>query len=74
MTRQSSDNPASSLRAALASPFMAIRLAGILVLKEALGKGTFSDAARHLNMPRRTLERLRDDFPDDFKVEPKAES
>jgi transposase-like protein len=65
MRRKQTDEPATALRAALASPWPELRQAAARVIRRALrGAGTVGEAAQALGVGRRTLERIRRDFPE----------
>ena len=58
----------TALRAALACQWPTLRRAAQIVIRRALKAPTFGAAAEQLGVPRRALERLREDYPDAFTV------
>lgn len=63
--RQKSDNPASVLRGALAGTFPSLRLEAVRIVRRAIREaGTLGEAAEALGVGRRSLERLRAEFPE----------
>jgi hypothetical protein len=66
----SDKDPAGALRGALASPWPPLRLAARHVIRRACeGCYTFGGLAEKLGIGRRSLERLRKDFPEAFPAE-----
>ena len=64
MRRTLSDEPARALRSALASPWPELQLAARTVIRRALKAPTLGEAAQILGIGRRTLERIRAEFPE----------
>lgn len=64
--------PISALRAALESPWPSLQAAARRLIHRALRHPTLQAAADELGVPRRSLDRLRTEFPEDFEVEEKS--
>lgn len=72
MRRSLDSEPATALRAALASPWPELQTAARRVIRSALRGQTLVEAARILGIGRRTLERIRADFPGVFAASKKS--
>lgn len=66
------DNPAHALRAALASPWPELQTAARNVIRDAMKDGSIGGAADVLGIGRRTLERIRAEFPGVFEPRKKS--
>lgn len=67
MSRPTSDSPVVALRSALQSNWPTLRRAAEVVIRRALKLPTWGLAAERLGLSRRSLERLRVDFPSVFE-------
>lgn len=66
--RQRSSNPANVLRSAISGPFPTLRREALRVVRYAIWtEGSFSKAAEKLGLHWRTFQKLRADFPEEFR-------